>query len=148
MCASLFTLLGCNGFKPTTNTSATGQAICTPTIPLSTDAPTQVRGTCATKVTFTWTAPTTNTDGTPIGNNLGGYDIYYSTSSSMGVLNVPDKCATQYEVFYFAPNTYDFSMTAQNTQGAQGPFSKKITFTVQPCMTTEINLTTGKVTNP
>ena len=67
---------------------------------------------------LTWTAPTTNVDGSPV-TGLGGYVVYYGTTpgvySSQVVGNV-----NSYEVVGLTKGLiYYFTVTAYNTEGYQ-----------------------------
>jgi Fibronectin type III domain len=73
---------------------------------------------------LTWTAPTENTDGTPI-TGLGGYHIYYGTSASAmtTTITVADATETSYVVGGLAPGTYYFAVVAYNSAGMDSPES-------------------------
>lgn len=68
-----------------------------------------------TRATLTWTAPTTNTDGTPL-TDLLRFVVYYGTApgdlSQIWTVNSPS--ATQTEIEGLAPATWFFAMTAVN----------------------------------
>lgn len=74
------------------------------------------------KITLTWKAPTTNSDGSTL-TDLGGFKIFYGTSSSMSnntVVDVKDPAATSKVLGPgLAPNTYYIVMDAYNTGGAE-----------------------------
>jgi hypothetical protein len=67
---------------------------------------------------LSWTAPTHNTDGTPI-TNLAGYHIYYGVSASAmtSTITVADAAETSYVVGGLAPGTYYFAVVAYNSAG-------------------------------
>jgi hypothetical protein len=70
-------------------------------------------------VTVSWTAPTTNTDGSPIGT-ITGYYIYYGPSPAAMTQTIrltDDPSATSYVVRHLAPGTYYFSVAASTTSG-------------------------------
>jgi hypothetical protein len=73
--------------------------------------------------TLSWTAPTENTDGTPI-TNLAGYHIYYGASASAmtSTITVSD-AETSYVVTGLAPGTYYFAVVAYNSAGMDSPES-------------------------
>ncbi len=74
--------------------------------------------------TLSWTAPTTNNDGSPL-NNLAGFRVYYGTS----VGNYPNQVSisnpglTTTVVDNLAPGTYYFVSTAISSQGVESNFS-------------------------
>lgn len=65
-----------------------------------------------------WTAPTTNTDGSPL-SDLSGYRIYYGTApSSLGRrIDVNNPSAITWTVTDLAPGTWYFALTAVNNGG-------------------------------
>jgi hypothetical protein len=67
---------------------------------------------------LSWTAPTENTDGTPV-TNLAGYHIYYGVSEGAmtTTINVTDVTETSYVVAGLAPGTYYFAVVAYNSAG-------------------------------
>jgi hypothetical protein len=74
--------------------------------------------------TLTWTAPTQNTDGTPL-TDLSGYHIYYGTSASAltTTITVASASETSYVVTGLAPGTYYFAVVAYNSAGMDSPES-------------------------
>ena len=70
--------------------------------------------------TLTWTPPTSNEDGSPLGD-LVGYKIYYGTSpgSYPNVIDVANSGITEYVVESLSPDTYYFVMTAYNSSGGE-----------------------------
>lgn len=82
-------------------------------------------------VTLNWTAPTENTDGTPV-TDLSGYDIHYGTSSGdyTQTVTVSNPGLATYVVDNLTPGTYYFSVSAVNSQGAQSPLSAEVSTTV------------------
>lgn len=76
------------------------------------------------RVTLSWTAPTENTDGTPL-INLSGYKIHYGTSA--GSLNqsiaVNTVGVTTYMVDNLEPATWYFAITAVTSAGAESGYS-------------------------
>jgi hypothetical protein len=70
--------------------------------------------------TLTWTAPTTNTDGTAL-TDLAGYHIYYGTSAEALTqeVDVPGAVTTTYEISGLNSGTYYFSVTAYSSIGIE-----------------------------
>jgi hypothetical protein len=68
--------------------------------------------------TLSWTAPSENTDGSPL-TNLAGYHIYYGTSSGSwtSTITILEATETSYVVSGLAPGTYYFTIVAFNTDG-------------------------------
>ena len=84
----------------------------------------------APKTTLSWTAPTTNIDGSPL-TNLAGYKIYYSTTSgaytnakSKDVGNVLTTSIAN--VTGSTTTVYYFVATAYTTSGNEGGFSNEV----------------------
>ena len=73
---------------------------------------------------LSWTAPTKNTDGTPV-TDLAGYHIYYGTSEGAwtSTITVLEATETSYVVSGLAPGTYYFTIVAFNTAGDDSPQS-------------------------
>jgi hypothetical protein len=73
---------------------------------------------------LSWTAPTVNTDGTPV-TDLAGYHIYYGTSASQmtTTITIASAAETSYVVGGLAPGTYYFAVVAYNTAGVDSPQS-------------------------
>jgi hypothetical protein len=103
----------------TSTTTSAGSTVSTP--------PTASSGT----VTLNWTAPTQNTDGTPL-TNLAGYDIHYGTSSGnyTQTISVSNPGIATYVVDNLSPGTYYFTVSAVNSQGTESPLSSQVTTTV------------------
>lgn len=78
----------------------------------------QVKAPGPATATLSWTAPTENTDGTPI-TDLAGYHIYYGTSPSelTQTITVAGAGATTYEISGLAEGTYYFAVVAYNSAG-------------------------------
>jgi Fibronectin type III domain len=70
---------------------------------------------------LSWTAPTENTDGTPI-TDLAGYHILYGTSPSelTNTITVASANATTFEISGLAEGTYYFAVVAYNSAGLDG----------------------------
>jgi hypothetical protein len=69
--------------------------------------------------TLTWSAPTENTNGSPL-SDLAGYTIHYGTNEgALGqMINVP-ATTTSFEVSNLAPGTYYFEVVAYASDGSQ-----------------------------
>jgi hypothetical protein len=73
--------------------------------------------------TLTWTAPTTNTDGTPV-TPLSGYTIYYGTSPGALTQSVAVSASTtSYTVTGLAAGTWYFGMAADAADGTESAMS-------------------------
>jgi hypothetical protein len=70
--------------------------------------------------TLTWTAPTTNTDGTPV-TTLTGFHIYYGTNQSALTqsIAVSGATTTTYEVTGLASGTWYFAVAADAADGTE-----------------------------
>jgi hypothetical protein len=79
--------------------------------------------------TLTWSAPTTNTDGTPV-TTLTGYHIYYGTSTAALTqsIAVSGATTTTYTVTGLTSGTWYFAVAADasdGTESAQSPIGSK-----------------------
>lgn len=72
------------------------------------------------RATLSWTAPTSNTDGSTL-SNLTGYRILYGTSASSltNTIAINNASVTTYVVENLSPATWYFAITAVNSQGAE-----------------------------
>jgi hypothetical protein len=78
-------------------------------------------GTAATSsVTLSWSAPTQNTDGTPL-TNLAGFDIYYGKSASAmtNKVTITNTSLLTYVVSNLGAGTWFFEILAVNAMGAE-----------------------------
>jgi hypothetical protein len=67
--------------------------------------------------TLSWDAPQTYVHGTPLGDALGGFKVYYGTSSR-NYTHVEDTGkVTTYRVTGLSPATYYFAVTAYDRSG-------------------------------
>ncbi len=75
-------------------------------------------------VTLSWTAPTLNTDGSPL-TDLAGYKIYYGTEPGHypETIELINPGLTTYVVEYLMPNNYYFVVTAINSKGIESHYS-------------------------
>lgn len=74
--------------------------------------------------TVSWSAPTTNTDGSAL-TDLAGYHVYYGTSptSLTNVINVTSAGSTSYMVSSLSSATWYFGVTSYTTSGAESAIS-------------------------
>jgi hypothetical protein len=81
--------------------------------------------------TIAWTPPTSNTDNSPL-TNLGGYRIYYGTSSSnlTQVLNLPNPGISSGVVENLAPGTWYFAVTSYNSSNVESERSNVTSKTI------------------
>jgi hypothetical protein len=70
--------------------------------------------------TLTWTAPTKNTDGSPIAG-LAGYHIYYGTDPNhfTQTIKIIGAATTKYVVNGLSSGTYYFAVSAYNATGQE-----------------------------
>ena len=75
---------------------------------------------CTGSAILSWTAPTQNTNGTPL-TDLAGYTIYYGTDSSdlNQTIQVPIPSATSYEISNLPSGIYYFAVAAYTAEGMQ-----------------------------
>ena len=75
-------------------------------------------------VTLIWTAPTQNTDGTPL-TNLGGYRIYFGTSASAltQTADITNASVSTYVISNLSPATWYFAIKARNAAGIESELS-------------------------
>ena len=87
------------------------------------------------QVTLTWTAPTTNADGTPL-TDLAGYKVYYGTESGnysnmvdIGMSDcreVDGSTECSYVIVDLVDNVYYFAVTAYDTSGNESNYSNEV----------------------
>lgn len=82
-------------------------------------------------LTLDWTAPTTNTDGTPL-TDLAGYQIQYGTTPTALTqsIRVPNSGVTTYVVNNLSPGTWYFALSAYNTAGVSSAPSAPVSASV------------------
>jgi hypothetical protein len=80
--------------------------------------------------TLSWEAPTTNADGTPL-TDLGGYKVYYGTSSGNYTVSLDVGNVTTYKIDNLTPGTYYFAVTAYDTSGNESGYSNEVSKTIE-----------------
>jgi hypothetical protein len=84
----------------------------------------------AGSVQLSWTAPTTNADGTPL-TDLAGYMVYYGTASQMYTTTVDVGLTTSAVLSGLAEGTtYYFTATAYDTSANESARSKEVSYLV------------------
>jgi hypothetical protein len=80
---------------------------------------------------LSWTAPTQNTDGSPL-TDLAAYKIYYGNSpgSYPNQIQIDNPGITTYVVENLVPDTYFFVATSINSMGIESDFSNSVSKTV------------------
>jgi predicted phage tail protein len=80
---------------------------------------------------LSWQPPTTNTNGSAIGN-LAGYTIYYGTNpNSYSSVKVANPGLTSYTVSNLPAGSYSFTVVAYNSAGESSQDSKVVTKTIK-----------------
>jgi len=81
--------------------------------------------------TLSWTAPTLDTNGSPL-TNLAGYNLYYGkTSTTMtNIIAVNNPASGSYIIRNLAPGTWYFAVVAYNTQAVESPISNVVSTTM------------------
>ncbi len=79
-------------------------------------------------VTLNWTAPSTNTDGTPL-TDLSGYNLYYGTSSGTYTNSITLTNVITYTLNNLSNGTYYFVVTAYTTAGLESTPSNEVSKT-------------------
>ena len=82
--------------------------------------------------TLTWTAPTTNTDGSSL-EDLVAYKVYYGTSpdSYPNEIRIDNSGMTSFVVEDLSPNTYYFVMTSVNDREIESEYSGMATISIE-----------------
>lgn len=91
-----------------------------PTTPPPTTPPPASKGTA----TLTWSAPTTNTNGSAL-TDLAGYSIHYGTSagSLTNTINIQNPGTTTYTVTNLSAGTWYFAISAYTNTGMDSALS-------------------------
>jgi hypothetical protein len=81
---------------------------------------------------LSWTAPTTNTDGTAV-SDLAGYTIKYGTSAVAlnQSVSVSSPTTTSYSVQNLAAGTWYFAIMADTSEGSESALSNIVSTTLQ-----------------
>lgn len=86
----------------------------------------------AASVTCTWSAPTTNADGTPL-TDLAGFHVYYGQASRAYVPPIDVGNVTTFMVPNLSTGqTYYFAVTAYDWSGNESPWSNELSVTILP----------------
>jgi hypothetical protein len=110
-------------------TSATGSA--SSSTPVSSSSSQSTPAPTGKSVDVTWTAPTTNTDGSAL-TDLAGYRIYYGTSPSAlsNSVDVPNAGASDYVVQGLSTGTWYFAVAAYTNTGLESSYSSVVSQTI------------------
>jgi hypothetical protein len=104
----------------------------------------------AGSATLSWTAPTTNLDGTPL-TDLAGYKVYLGTVS--GVYGVPidvgfiASSSPSYTVSNLGTGTYYFAVTAYDSTGLESSLSNEASKTFSASGLTITAIASGSITS-
>jgi hypothetical protein len=81
---------------------------------------------------ISWTPPTTATDGSTLGSNLAGYEIFYGTSMRdlNEMVNVTNVGLTSYTISGLTSGTWYFVVTAYTADGTESEPSNVVTKTI------------------
>jgi fibronectin type III domain protein len=82
-------------------------------------------------VTLSWTAPYTNTNGTPV-TNLAGYRIVYGTSLAALTqsVTIPGQGLTNYVIDNLTPGTWYFAIASYNSDGTESALTPIVSTTI------------------
>lgn len=131
-------LSGCNGTDAgntasTTGTASTADAAArTVAMPRGTGTAQPVdRSAAGGSADVSWTAPTTNTNGSAL-TNLAGFRIYYGTSPSAlnQTVDVPSAGATDHVIQSLPQGKWYFAVAAYTNSGLQSSFSSVVSKTI------------------
>lgn len=122
----------------TSSSSSSSASSSTSTGSSSSSAPSSTTTPAAKSVTLSWSAPTKNSDGTPLtacatgasGDCLAGYTLHYGTSSQdlIGEIQITDPTSTSYVLSdtTFPAGTYYFTISAYNGMQGSSPMSSEV----------------------
>lgn len=98
--------------------------IALPVFTLNVTSPAALAAATVGTAALAWTAPDSNTDGTPL-VDLKGYTIRYGTSASAltQTITINDSAQTSYQVTGLTPATYFFAVQSFNNSGAVSELS-------------------------
>lgn len=83
----------------------------------------------AADATLTWNSPTQNEDGSPL-EDLGGYILYFGTSSGTYTQSIDVNNVTTYQLTGLSDGTtYYFAITAYDTSGNESTYSNELAMT-------------------
>lgn len=123
------TLSACGGGKNSSDSNPTPAEVPPPTAPAPTPAPIQVS---AGSISLSWTAPTTNADGSPL-SDLSGYRVYYGTASGFYTdsvtINNPGTLSTT--ISNLPADTYYVVVRAFNSMNTESQASVEVSKTIQ-----------------
>lgn len=108
------------------NVAAINQPTTTPTPPATTPVP------VTSSAALSWTAPTQNTDGSPL-TDLASFRIYQGTSAAtLAQVATVGAAGGAYTTPTLQPGTYYFSVTAVNAAGVESSRSGVVSTTIAP----------------
>lgn len=120
-------LAGCN------QTSATGSAAQSSSPPAAAQSPPTPTSAASTNGTadLSWTAPTTNTDGSAL-TDLAGYRIYYGTSPTAlnDKVDIANVSTTSYVITGLQQGTWYFAVEAYTNTGLESSLSQVVNKTI------------------
>lgn len=101
----------------------------------------------AGSATLSWTAPTTNSDGTAL-TDLSGYKVYYGTTSGVYSSSVDAGNVMSYQLTGLTDGaTYYFAVTAYDTSGNQSVYSSEVSKTLAAAADTTPPVISGVYAN-
>lgn len=120
--AVLLCLSGCGGSAGTDISASASSPSTSISSTSSTPAPAATNRTAS----LSWTAPTTNSNGTAL-TDLAGYHIHYGTSASSlsQTINVPNAGTVTYTVTGLTTGTWYFAITSYTTSGLESSLSNE-----------------------
>ena len=116
-------LTGCGddvNVSPSSSSGAATAPVSSPPTPAPAPAPapTPPAGPTTGSATLSWSAPTQNTDGSPL-TDLAGYHVYYGTTNGAwtSTITILEVSETSYVVSGLSSGTYYFAVVAFNSEG-------------------------------